>query len=74
MKNKRLARIVMIKEHFQCEMCQKSKLGKCFEYQNVSFVRGFIPHHYKKVCENCIYKTIYGTKNYKQKKKEGVLE
>ena len=45
-----------------------------YEYQNVSFVRGFVPHHFKQLCGECIYKKVYGTKFYKKKKKEGSLD
>ena len=72
--NTRLARLVKHREHFKCEMCGKTKLAKMYEYRNISFVRGFTPHHYKQLCGDCIYKKVYGSRDYKIKKKEGTLD
>jgi hypothetical protein len=55
-------------------MCGKIKLGRMYEIQSHSYVVGFVPKHYKKVCENCVYMKAYGTKNWKKRKKEGVLD
>ena len=74
MANKRLARLINHRCHFKCEYCEETKFAKMYEYKNVSFVRGFIPHHFKQLCGECIYKKVYGTKFYKKKKKEGALD
>ena len=74
MTNKRLARLVEHKCRYKCEICENSKLGKMYEYRNVSFVRGYIPHHYKQVCGDCVYKKVYGTNFWKKNKKEGTLD
>ena len=70
----KIAKILRQRSHFTCEMCGKHKLSKMYEYQSISYVRGYIPHHYKKLCADCIYKTAYGTKHWKKKKKEGTLD
>jgi len=72
--NKRLARIIKQKDHFKCEMCEKTKMGKVYEYRNLSYVVGYVPRYYKQVCGDCIYRRVYGTKFYKKKKKEGSLD
>ena len=74
MANKRIARLINNRLHFKCESCNDAKFAKMYEYKNVSFVRGFIPHHFKQICGDCIYKKVYGTKFYKKKKKEGSLD
>ena len=74
MDNKRIAKLVQVKCHFKCESCDDTKLGKMYEYKNISFVRGFTPHHYKQLCADCIYRTAYGTKHWKRMKKEGALD
>jgi hypothetical protein len=74
MVQKTLRRLLSHKCYFKCEMCDNSKFSKMYEYQSVSFVRGYIPKHFKKICGDCIYKKVYGTKDYKKKKKEGVLD
>ena len=74
MPNYKTAKLVKNRDHFKCEMCDKLKMAKVYEYQSISYVRGYIPHHYKKLCADCIYKTAYGTKHWKKKKKEGALD
>ena len=72
--NLKICNLVSKKSHFSCEICGKSKLSKMYEFQRHSYVRGYIPLFYKKVCENCVYKEAYGTKEWKKKKKEGSLD
>ena len=74
MSRHKIARLLKLREYFKCEICEDTKLSKMYEYQNVSFVRGFVPHHFKQLCGECIYKKVYGTKFYKKKKKEGLLD
>lgn len=74
MPNYKIARLVKNRDHYRCEMCNKYKMAKVYEYQSVSYVRDYIPHHYKKLCGDCVYRTAYGTKQYKKMKKEGVLD
>ena len=70
----RIARSVKHRHYFTCDMCGKHKISKMYEYKNISYVRGYDPPHYKKVCEVCIYRDVYGVKNFKRKKEEGSLE
>ena len=74
MPNDLIARIVNTNSHFNCEICGKTKLGKMYEYRDISYVRGYVPALLKKVCGDCIYKEVYGSKFYKIKKKEGTLD
>ena len=74
MPSRRIARLIKNRDYFNCEMCGKYKMAKMYEYQNFSYIGGHVPHHYKKICANCIYRECYGTKNWKKKKKEGVLD
>ena len=74
MVQKRIARIINQRCHFKCDSCEETKFAKMYEYQNISFVRGFVPHHFKQICGDCIYRECYGTKNGKIKKKEGSLD
>ena len=74
MANKKIARLINNRCHFKCESCDDTKFNKMYEYQNISFVKGFVPHHFKQICGDCIYKKVYGTKFYQKKKKEGALD
>ena len=70
----KIARLLKVKFRFQCESCSKLKYAKMYEYQGAFFVEGHTPKHYKEICEDCIYKAIYGTKNWKIKKRERSLD
>ena len=74
MLNVRLARLIKLREFFKCEMCGKIRLTKMYEYRNCSFVKGYIPRHFREICGNCIYKECYGSNAWKKKKKEGTLD
>ena len=69
-----IAKLIDLKCYFKCELCESSKFAKRYEYKSVSFVRGYIPKHFKSMCGDCIYKKVYGSRDYKIKKKEGTLD
>ena len=62
------------KEHFECEMCGEKKFSHSYEYKATSFVRRYVAPHLKKICADCIYRECFGSKNWRKKKKEGVLD
>jgi len=66
--NLKVVKLVHNKMHFNCEECNKTKLGKMYEMQSHSYVRGYTPRFFKKVCENCTYMKAYGIKDYKKMK------
>ena len=74
MANYKIAKMVRHRNHFTCEMCGKHKLSKMYEYQSISYVRDYIPHHYKEMCGDCIYREVYGTKTCRKMKKEKTLD
>jgi hypothetical protein len=47
MPNYKIARLIKLKEHFRCEICESTKLAKVYEYQSISFVVGYIPNDLK---------------------------
>ena len=70
----KVAKLIKLKNHFKCESCGKHKHAKMYEYQGAFFIASYIPKYYKEICEDCIYKTIYGPKNWKTKKRERSLD
>tara|TARA_Y100000817_G_scaffold279579_1_gene243040 strand:- start:33 stop:263 length:231 start_codon:yes stop_codon:yes gene_type:complete len=72
--NRRFIKLLFSKTHFTCEICNKSKLAQMYKYRNLSYVLGYIPHTFEKICKDCLYKEVYGTKNWRKKKKEDALE
>ena len=67
------ARIIRVKYNFICEMCKKNKSGKLFQYKSYSYVSRY-KSPLLEVCEDCIYKEIYGGKFWRRKKKQKTLE
>ena len=45
-----------------------------YEYQSISYVRGYVPLYYKEMCGDCIYREVYGNKTYRKMKKEKTLD
>jgi len=75
MSDYKIARLVDRYAHYKCEMCDKYQMSKKkYEYKGISYVRGYIPRHFKELCANCIYREVYGTNLIKKKKKEGSLD
>ena len=68
-----VARIIRIKYYFICEMCGNSKNGKQFQYKAYSYVSKYKPPLLE-VCEDCVYKEIYGNKVWRKMKIQKVLE
>ena len=68
-----VAKIIRIKYHFICEMCAASKNGKQFQYKAFSYVSTYKPPLLL-VCEDCVYKEIYGSKVWRKMKIQKVLE
>ena len=62
------------KTQFKCQMCGDSKYQHAYEYKPLSYVQGYIPEHMKEVCGDCVYRECYGSKKWRKKKKEGVLD
>ena len=72
--NYNVAKMVAYKMSFTCQICGKPKFAKMYHYQDRSYVPRYKPEYFKKVCGDCIYKEVFGSKLAKKKKKEGVLD
>ena len=70
----KIAKLVKAHSGYKCEVCDKYKTGKMYEYQNESFIGGYVPTYFKKMCSDCIYRTVYVTNVWKKMKKEGTLD
>ncbi len=57
-----------------CELCEKTKRTYIYEFRNFSYVRGYEPYHYKKLCGDCVYRKRYGNNKWKLMKKEKTLD
>ena len=57
-----------------CKICGKSRRMAIYEFRHQQFHEKHLPRILKPVCRHCVYKEIYGSKNWKKKMKEGVLD
>lgn len=67
-----IVRLVVSYSNKSCEMCLNTKIGKRWEYRNYQY----IPTHLPKillVCEKCIYREKYGSKDSKKAIKKKLL-
>ena len=62
------------KLYFNCDMCNKPYQNFSYTYQSISYVAGYNPPKLEKVCKKCVYKEVYGSKNFNKKMKEGSLD
>ena len=69
-----IARILKIRQDFTCEMCGKHRMAKMYEYKSQGVVKGYVHRHYKRICGDCIYKEVYGSKTCRIMKKEKTLD
>tara|TARA_Y100001963_G_scaffold150970_1_gene233009 strand:- start:1529 stop:1759 length:231 start_codon:yes stop_codon:yes gene_type:complete len=67
-----IARLIKVKYHFICQMCGLCKNGKLYQYKALSIVPRYKPSLLE-ICEDCIYKEVYGSKTWRKMKKEGAL-
>lgn len=54
-------------------MCKDRLKGVGYEYQPQQYVADYIPPKLI-TCKKCIYREYFGSKNYRKKMKEGVLD
>lgn len=56
-----------------CVMCGDRLKGVGYEYQAQQFVPDYVPPKLI-TCRKCVYRQCFGSKTYKKKMKEGVLD
>ena len=69
----RILRLVTTHTNKECDTCNETKLGHRWEYRNYQF----IPTHKPPIlliCRKCIYKEVYGNKNFLKKMRERSLD
>ena len=75
MPNYKVAKLSNGRGSFRCQSCDKYGMSKkMYKYQSVSYVKGYEPFYFTELCGDCIYRMVFGTKNYKKEKKNGSLD
>ena len=67
-----IAKLMAIRIYFTCQMCGKTKTGKMYHYKSLCIVPRYKPPLLE-ICEDCVYKEVYGSKTWRKMKKEGTL-
>ena len=57
------------KGYLKCERCQNTSFHTSI-YEHI----GMLTKNVLKMCKQCVYKENFGTKNWRKKMKEGVLD
>jgi hypothetical protein len=57
----------------KCQMCSDYVKRNPYRYKPTQFVPDWEPEEII-VCKKCIYREVYGSKNYRKKMKEGTLD
>ena len=57
----------------KCEMCGAIPGKFAYEYKPTQYVSDHIPESLH-VCKKCVYREVFGSKNFRKKIKEGVLD
>ena len=57
------------KGYLKCQRCQNTSFHTSI-YENT----GMLTKNVLKMCKHCVYKENFGTKNWRKKMKEGVLD
>lgn len=71
---KRIVKLIAEREYAKCKICGTHKVQALYIYRSSQFVSDYIPPTLDPVCRKCVYKEVYGTKNFNKKMKERSLD
>ena len=57
----------------KCEMCNDFVKRTPYKYKPQQFIPDWEPREVT-VCRKCVYREVYGSKNYRKRMKEGTLD
>ena len=57
-----------------CKICGKVKRTAMYRFRHEQIVPTYVPPLLTPVCRWCVYKEVYGSKNWRKKMKEGALD
>ena len=71
---KRIVALVAEISYDICKICGKSKRTAMYRYKPQQYVKDYSPSIIHPVCRKCVYKEVYGNKNYLKNMKERTLD
>ncbi len=70
----RLVQLIAENSHKFCKVCGGSKRTAVYRFRHQQYVENRIPPVLEPVCRQCVYKEVYGNKNFRKKMKERELD
>lgn len=71
---KRIVQLVAENSYETCKICGKSKRTAMYQFRHQQYVSNYSPSILTPVCRQCVYKEVYGSKNFRKKMKERTLD
>ncbi len=57
-----------------CKICGQSKRTAMYRFKPQQYVKDYSPRILKPVCRKCVYKEVFGSKNYSKNMKGRTLD
>lgn len=71
---KRLVQLVAENSYDICKICGGNKRTAIYRFRHTQYIPSHKPDLLYPVCRRCVYREVYGSKNFKKKLKEGTLD
>ena len=71
---KRIVQLIAENSYDICKICGKSKRTAMYKFRHQQYVSNYSPSILTPVCRQCVYKEVYGSKNFRKKMKERILD
>ena len=71
---KRIVELIAESSWETCTVCGTTKTQAVYKYKSMQMVSDYIPPLQEPVCRKCVYREVYGSKNYRKKMKERSLD
>ncbi len=71
---KRIVALVAEISYDICKICGQSKRTAMYRFKPQQYVKDYSPRILNPVCRKCVYREVYGNKNYFKMMKERTLD
>jgi hypothetical protein len=66
--------LVAENEYSKCTVCGTTKTQAIYRFRHQQYVPQHLPKLMYPVCRKCVYKEVYGSKNFRKNMKERMLD
>ena len=70
----RLVQLIAENSHGLCKVCGGNKRTAIYRFRHQQYIPTHMPLTLNPVCRKCVYKEVYGSKNFRKKMKERSLD